>query len=154
MSAAPFTGSIVNAETGNTGTAAEQDVSDYGTDGTGSKSPSVSDIQDMVIDAGKEDSVKANSNDITTVYDGIHSDLFENLFQTLPINGQYRIPGSNPSGCSGLLLLPEQDPPTAVPALDAHADDGFPRIIIISRSSSERICCMFIGIHYMHSGRC
>ena len=39
MFTAPFAGSIVNADTGNTGTVAEQDVSDYGTDGTGSKSP-------------------------------------------------------------------------------------------------------------------
>jgi hypothetical protein len=50
MSAAPFVGVVIN-------TVAEQDVSDYGTDGTGSKSPSVHDIQDTVIDAGDEDSI-------------------------------------------------------------------------------------------------
>ena len=51
-----------------------------------SKSPSVHDIQDIVIDAGEEDSINTDSSDITTVYDGIHSDLFEVLFQTLPID--------------------------------------------------------------------
>ena len=96
MSAAPFAGFIVNADTGNTGTVAEQDVSDYGTDGTGSKSPSVRDVQDIVIDAGEEDSVNTDSNDISTVYDGIHSDLIEVLFQTLRTDAQYRAPGPNP----------------------------------------------------------
>jgi hypothetical protein len=105
MSAAPFAGSVVNAGTGNTGAVAEQDVSDYGTNGTGSKSPSVHDIQDIVIDAGEEDAISTNSNDITTVYDGIHSDLFELLFQTLPTDAQYRSHGPNPSGCFGPLLL-------------------------------------------------
>ena len=36
------------------------------------------------MDAGEEDSIHTDSNDITTVYDGVHSDLFEDLFQTLP----------------------------------------------------------------------
>ena len=127
MSAAPFAGSIVNADTGNTGTVAEQDVSDYGTDGIGSKSPSVHDIQDIVIDAGEEDSINTDSNDITTVYDGIHSDLFEVLFQTLPTDAQYRAPGPNPSGCFGPLLLSDQDQPTAL------SDDG-----------------LFLSSHYHH----
>jgi hypothetical protein len=39
MLAAPFADSIVNVDTGNTGTVAEQDVSDYGTDGTVSIRP-------------------------------------------------------------------------------------------------------------------
>ena len=78
MSAAPFASSKVNEDNGNAGTADEQDVSDYGTDGTGSKSPPVNNIQDIVNNTGEEDSI------MTTAYDGIHSDLFENLFQTLP----------------------------------------------------------------------
>ena len=117
-----------------------------------SKSPSVHDIQDIVIDAGEEDSINTDSNDITTVYDGIHSDLFEVLFQTLPTDAQYRAPGPNPSGCFGPLLLSEQDQPTVSPRwmLIPMTDCSCPRIIIISSSSSEQICCMFIGIHYMH----
>ena len=105
MSAAPFTGFIVNSVTGNGGIDGEQDVSDYGTDGTSSRSTPVHDVQDLVMDADEEDSLHTDSNDITTVYDGVHSDLFEGLLQTLPTDAQYRSPGPNPSGCFGPLLL-------------------------------------------------
>jgi hypothetical protein len=84
MSAAPFTGSIVNADSNDTGVVAAQDGSDYGTEGTGSRSPSVHDIQDIVNNAGEVDGHSTNSNDLTNIYDGVHSDLFEFLFQTLP----------------------------------------------------------------------
>ena len=57
---------IVNADTGITGIVAEQDVSDYGTDGTGSRSPPVHDVQDIVMDAGEDDCIHTDSNDITT----------------------------------------------------------------------------------------
>ena len=76
------------------------------------------------MDADEEDSLHTDSNDITTVYDGVHSDLFEGLLQTLPTDAQYRSPGPNPSGCFGPLLLLDQDHPTVLPVLDAHADDG------------------------------
>jgi hypothetical protein len=90
MSAAPFAGPVLNAGIGDTGAIAEQNGSHYGTDGTGSKSPFVHDIQDIVNNAGEEDANITSSNDITTIYDGIHSDLFELLFQTLPTDAQYR----------------------------------------------------------------
>ena len=93
-------------------------------DGTGSRSPPVHDVQDIVMDVGEEDSIHTDSNDITTVYERVHSDLFEGLFQTLPTDTQNRAPGPNPSGCFGPLLLSDQDQPTAFPALDAHSDDG------------------------------
>ena len=105
MSAAPFTGFIVNSVTGKGGIDGEQDVSDYGTDGTGSRSVTVHDVQDLVMDTDEEDSLHTDSNDIITVYDGVHSDLFEDLFQNLPTDAQYRSPGLNPSGCFGPLLL-------------------------------------------------
>ena len=124
MSAAPFTGFIVNSVTGNGGIDGEQDVSDYGTDGTGSRSMPVHDIQDLVMDTDEEDSLHTDSNDIITVYDGVHNDLFEDVFQNLPTDAQYRSPGPNPSGCFGPLLLLDQDHPTVLPVLDAHADDG------------------------------
>jgi hypothetical protein len=112
MSAAPFAGSIVNANTGDTSVVAEHDVSDYGTDGTGSKSQSIPDIQENGT-AGEEDFFHTDSNDIVTIYDGIHSDLFEDLFQTLPIGAPYRALGQNPTGCFGPLLLSDQDQPNA-----------------------------------------
>jgi len=144
MSAAPFAGSIVNANAGDTSVVAEHDVSDYGTDGTGSKSSPVLDIQDNSNTSGEENSLHTDySNDIVTIYDGIHSDLFEDLFQTLP--------SQNPTGCFGPILLSNldqlnaPDQPTAFSALVAHAD-----VLVCS----EQICCMFIGTHYMHSSRC
>ena len=66
MSAAPFAGSSVNAENDNTRAVAEHDVSDYGTDEAGSKSPSVHDIQDIGNISGEEDSFHTDSNDIVT----------------------------------------------------------------------------------------
>ena len=65
----------------------------------------VDDVQDLVMDTDEEDSLHTDSNDIITVYDGVHSDLFEDLFQNLPTDAQYRSPGLNPSGCFGPLLL-------------------------------------------------
>ncbi len=125
MSAAPFIGSSTN----------DNDGSDYGTDGTSSKTPSVHNIQntgtDIGNESGGEDSFHTDSNDVVAIYDGIHSDLFEDLFQTLPTNAQYRAPDHNPNGCFGPLLLSDQDhqtssldQPAAFSALHAHADDG------------------------------
>ena len=76
------------------------------------------------MDTDEDDSLHTDSNDIIAVYDGVHSDLFEDLFQYLPTDAQYRSPGLNPSGCFGPLLLLDQFHPTALPVLDAHADDG------------------------------
>jgi hypothetical protein len=70
ISAAPFSGPVLNAGIGDTGAVAEQDGSDYGTDGTDSRSPSVHNIQDIVNNAGEEDANSTNSNNITTIYDG------------------------------------------------------------------------------------
>ena len=131
MSAAPFAGSIVNENAGDTSVAAEHDVSDYGTDRTGSKSSPVLDIQDITNVSGEEDSLHSDySNDIVTIYDGIRSDLFEDLFQTLPTGVHYRAPGQNSTGCFGPLLLSKldqlnaSDQSTVFAALVAHADDG------------------------------
>jgi hypothetical protein len=86
-SAAPFAGSEDNAGTGDTGAVAEQDDSDYGTDGTGSKSPSVHDIQDIVNDAGEEDAKSANSNDVlqfTMEFIVIYSNYYFRLYPLTP----------------------------------------------------------------------
>ena len=123
MSAAPFTGPIVNSASGNDEVDGAQDMSDYGTEETGSGSVHVQDVHDLVGDTDDDDSLHTDSNDIVTVYDGVHSDLFEDLFQKLPINAQYRSPGSNLNGCLGPILLSDQDYPTALPVLVAHADD-------------------------------
>jgi hypothetical protein len=130
MSAAPFAGSIANANAVDTSIVAEHDVSDYGTDRTGSKSSPVIDIQDITNVSGDENSVHTEySNDIVTIYDGIRSDLFEDLFQTLPTAARYRAPGQHSTGHFGPLLLSELHQPHAldpstVSALVAHADDG------------------------------
>jgi hypothetical protein len=65
-----------------------------------------------------------------TIYDGIRSDLFEDLFQTLTTGVHYRAPGQNSTGCFGPLLLSKldqlnaSDQSTVFAALVAHADDG------------------------------
>lgn len=126
MSAAPFAISSGIRDDGGGGKDDEQDPgnnysSDYGgTDGNDSVSPSVNNIHDTV----EGESADTNSDDMTTAYDGIHSDLFENLFQTVPVDSnKYRAPGTNINGLFGPLLLPDQDHPAALPALGAHVDD-------------------------------
>jgi hypothetical protein len=83
------------------------------------KSKTVPDILAFPVDGNS-----INSNDLTNIYDGVHSDLFELLFQTLPTDSQYRVPGPNPGNCFGPLLLSGQDHPAAFPALDTHVDDS------------------------------
>jgi hypothetical protein len=130
MSAAQFASSSGNKDDDGAGHDVGQDFGtgdsrEYGTDGTGSMSPSVNSIHDNVHDTGEGDSINTNQDDLITAYDGIHSDLFENLFQTLPVDtNEYRALGTNLSGLFGQLLLPEQDHPAASPVLDAHVDDG------------------------------
>jgi hypothetical protein len=57
--------------------------------------------------------------------DGHHSDLFETLFRTLPVDAnKYHLPGTTVNDLSGPLLFPPCDYPAAISALLPHVDDG------------------------------
>lgn len=64
-------------------------------------------------------------NDAFVWSDGHHSDLFEILFQTVPVAGNtYRPSGTAVNGLFGPLVFPPPVHPPALPALLAHVDDG------------------------------
>jgi hypothetical protein len=94
--------------------------SDYGNYGSDSVSLSCT---------GSHDNVENNNSpDMPTDYDGIHSDLFENLFAELPTDinideSQYCEPGTIRNGLFGPVLFPDLDHPASLPTLVTHSDD-------------------------------
>ena len=97
-------------------------ASDYGTEDNHSRSSSVHSDYDG---SNASDAPPFDYDVNFSFQDGHHSDLFENLFQTLPVDAnKYRSPGTTLSGVSGPLLFQPCDYPSAVPTLLPHVDDG------------------------------
>ena len=125
MSAAPFAASRNDGGDGDgddDNSSSYHKASDYGTEDNHSESSSVH---------SDYDNSKASDDPLLDTFanfsyrDGHHSDLFEILFQTLPVDdNKYRSPGTTLNGVSGPLLFPPCDYPPAVPTLLAHVDDG------------------------------
>jgi hypothetical protein len=97
-------------------------ATDYGTEDNPSGSSSVHSDYDG---SNASDALPADYDVNYSWSDGHHSDLFENLFRTLPADAnKYRLPGTTFNGPSGPLLFPPCDHSSAVPALLSHVDDG------------------------------
>ena len=117
MSAAPFATSRGDGGDGDgddDNSSSYRRASDYGTEDTHSGTSSVHSDYD-----GSNASDAPFDYDVNLSYqDGHHSDLFENLFQTLPVDtNKYRSPRTTLSGVAGPLLFQPCDYPPAVPTL-------------------------------------
>jgi len=94
-------------------------TSDYGENGHYTRS--------SIGNTDEDDSIASHINNDVSLsdLDGHHSDLFENLFQTLPVRANnYRSPGQTLHGLHGPLLSLSRPYAPAVPTLFPHADDG------------------------------
>jgi len=122
MSAAPFaaySGAIGNGGDDDDDSSTHSKTSDYGANDHESKSSLGN------TDYDDSNAPQVDNDAILSDFDGHHSDLFENLFQSLPVGAnKYRLPGRTFNGFHGPLLFSSHAHPLAVPALLPHADDG------------------------------
>ena len=125
-------------------------ASDYGTEDNHSGSSSVhSDY-----DGSTASDAPPFDYDVNFSYqDGHHSDLFENLFQTLPVDAnKYRPPGTKFSGVSGPLLFQPCDYPSAIPTLLPHVDDGvFSSQELHDSTFEQRAQLLYLNWHVLHN---
>jgi hypothetical protein len=125
MSAAPFAVGLGDGGKGgddDDSSSSYRHTSDNGTEDNYSMSSSVhSDYDNNAENAGLPP-----DSDVNLAYlDGHHIDLFENMFQMLPVDdSKYRSPGTTSNGLSGPLLFPPRDDSSILSALLPHADDG------------------------------
>ena len=158
MSAAPFAAGRGDGGDGgydDDNSSSYRKASDYGTEDNHSGSSSVHSDYDG---SNASDAPPADYDVNFSYQDGHHSDLFENLFRTLPVDAdKYRLPGATFNGLSGPLLFPPRDYLSAIPALVPHVDDGessCQKTFTIQPLNSARNYCISIGKYYMASMRC
>jgi len=130
MSAAPFavySGLIGKYGDDDDSSSTHTTTSDYGVDDHKSNS--------SLGNTDYNDSISPDVNDDAFLPDrqGNHSDLFENLFQALPVHAEYRLPGQTVNGLHGPLLFPSHSYSPAEPTLQPHADDD----VILSQARRE-----------------
>ena len=142
MSTAPFAAGSGGAGDGpddGDSNSSDPKASDYGSDEDQSGSSSVRSDYD---DDNVSNAPPADYNDTFVWYDGHHSDLFETLFQTVPVAGNtYRPSGTAVNGFFGPLVFPPPVHPPAMPALLPHVDDGMFLAPQFQESTFGK-CCM------------
>jgi hypothetical protein len=99
------------------------------------------------------DAFPAEDDVLNSWKDGHHSDLFEILFQTLPVDAnKYRLPGTAINGLYGPLLFPPCDYPVVIPALLPHVDDGeFLPQAFHSETFEQRTRLLYLNWKVLHN---
>ena len=152
MSAAPFAASRGDGGDGgddDDNSSSYRKASDYGTEDNHSGLSSVHSDYDG---SNASDALPADYDVNFSYQDGHHSDLFENLFRTLPVDAnKYRPPGATFSGVSGPLLFPPCDHPSAMPALLPNVDDGvFLPQELHGSTFEQRAQLLYLNWHVLH----
>ena len=144
-----YTSEVSSRRSLNDNSSSYRKASDYGTEDNHSESSSVhSDY-----DGSNASDVLLADYDVNFSYqDGHHSDLFENLFRTLPVDAnKYGPPETTFSGDSGPLLFPPCDHPSVIPALLPHADDGvFLPQELHDSTFEQRAQLLYLNWHVLH----
>ena len=99
------------------------------------------------------DSASLLDSDVNLAFlDGHHSDLFENLFQILPVgDSEYRSPGTHSNGLYGPLLFPPCDESSILSALLPHVDDGlFLPQELLDPTFEQRAKLLYLNWNVLH----